>query len=44
MGRDGYGISIELKPGMYGIKALFVPLIGKASNNRAELTAILEAI
>ena len=29
---------------MYGITSLFGPLIGKASNNRAELTAILEAI
>ena len=29
---------------MFGITALYGPLLGKASNNRVELTAILEAI
>ena len=44
MGHGGYGIAIDLKPGMFGITALYGPLRGKSTNNSAELTAILEAI
>ena len=41
MVQEGYGIAIDLKPGMFGIIAYYRPLLGKATNNRVELKVIL---
>ena len=36
MVREGYGTSIDLKPGMFGITALYGPLSGKSTNYKSQ--------